>query len=87
MRGERARSMEHREVGAWTLAAVQDLSARTGIASALLQQFGAAKFGGEVKNSIHRTAVYVIRSHGGVGGRGREVPSYPDYAKPRRAVS
>jgi hypothetical protein len=28
--------------------------------------------------SIPRTAVYMIRSHGGVGGRGREVPSYPD---------
>jgi hypothetical protein len=40
--------MEHSEVGAWTLAAVQDPSARTGIASALLEQFGAAEFGGEV---------------------------------------
>ena len=28
---------------------------------------------------ICRTAVYVIRTHGGVGGRGREA-SYPDYA-------
>ena len=27
---------------------------------------------------ICRTAVYVTRMPGGVGGRGREVPSYPD---------
>jgi hypothetical protein len=27
--------------------------------------------------------VYVTRSHGGVGGRGREVPSYPDWALSR----
>jgi hypothetical protein len=33
---------------------------------------------------IDRTAVYVIRSHGGVGGRGREVLSYPDWASGRR---
>jgi hypothetical protein len=44
----------------------------------LLQQYGAAEFGGEVRDSIHRTAVYVTRSHGGVGGRGREASSYPD---------
>jgi hypothetical protein len=44
-----------------------------------LQQFGAAESGGEVRNSIHRTAVYVTRSHGGVGGRSREASSYPDY--------
>jgi hypothetical protein len=29
-------------------------------------------------DSICRTAVYVTRMPGGVGGRGREVPSYPD---------
>jgi hypothetical protein len=29
-------------------------------------------------NLICRTAVYVIRTHGGVGGRGREASSYPD---------
>ena len=27
---------------------------------------------------IHRTAVYVTRTHGGVGGGGREAFSYPD---------
>ena len=29
-------------------------------------------------DSICRTAVYVTRTHGGVGGRGREASSYPD---------
>lgn len=29
---------------------------------------------------ICRTAVYVIRTHGGVGGGGREAFSYPDWA-------
>ena len=29
-------------------------------------------------NSICRTAVYVTRSYGGVGGRGREASSYPE---------
>ena len=28
---------------------------------------------------ICRTAVYVTRMHGGVGGRGREASSYPEY--------
>ena len=32
-------------------------------------------------DSICRTAVYVTRMHGGVGGRGREVPSYPDVCR------
>uniref|UniRef100_E6QDA7 Uncharacterized protein n=1 Tax=mine drainage metagenome TaxID=410659 RepID=E6QDA7_9ZZZZ len=32
------------------------------------------------KHSIHRTAGYVIRTSGGVGGRGREASSYPDWA-------
>ena len=31
-----------------------------------------------VRDPIHRTAVYVTRSLGGVGGRGREASSYPD---------
>ncbi len=35
--------------------------------------------GTEVGNSIHRTAVYVIRTHGGVGGGSREASPYPDY--------
>ncbi len=60
------------------LAALQDPGAHAGLASEVFPRFGAAEFGGEVRDSIHRTAVYVTRSHGGVGGRGREVPSYPD---------
>lgn len=74
-RGERARGMEHSQVGSWTRGAVHNPSARTGIASALLQQFGAAELGGEVRGSIHPTAVYVTRSPGGVVGRDCEVPS------------
>lgn len=31
-------------------------------------------------DSICRTAVYVTRTHGGVGGGGREVFPYPDWA-------
>ena len=29
--------------------------------------------------STQRTDVYVTRTHGGVGGRGRKVPLYPNY--------
>jgi group II intron reverse transcriptase/maturase len=76
--GERARSMAHIEVGAWTVETVKDSGARTGTAGALLQQSGAAAAGGELRNSLHRTAEYVTRSLGGVGGRGREASSYPD---------
>ena len=38
---------------------------------------------------ICRTAVYVIRTHGGVGGRGREASSYPDSVsrRPQREES
>ena len=31
-------------------------------------------------DSIYRTAVYVTRTHGGVGERGHEASSYPDLA-------
>jgi len=37
------------------------------------------------RNFIHRTAVYVIRTHGGVGGRGCEASSYPDYKHGERS--
>ena len=36
--------------------------------------------GSKRADSICRTAGYVTRMSGGVGGRGREVPSYPDSA-------
>jgi len=34
-------------------------------------------------DSICRTAVYVTRPHGGVGGGSREASPYPDYAAAR----
>jgi hypothetical protein len=39
------------------------------------------------RNSIHQTAGYVIRTSGGVGGRGREASSsYPDYRGPATCI-
>jgi hypothetical protein len=76
--GERARGMAHRQVGAWILASIEDPGAHAGVAGAVLQQFGAAESGGDVRDSIHRATVYVTRSHGGVGRGGREVFPDPD---------
>ena len=46
---------------------------------ASVERYGVgAMLGAMPIDSICRIAVYVIRTHGGVGGRGREVPSYPD---------
>jgi len=59
--------MEHQPVGAWPVASVEDSGARKGIACAVLCGIGASRLGGEV-GTFHRTAVYVIRTHGGVGG-------------------
>ena len=50
-RGERARSMEHQQVGARTVAALQDPGARASAASDVLPQFGAAESGGELGDS------------------------------------
>ncbi len=33
------------------------------------------------RNLLHRTAGYVTRMSGGVGGGSREASPYPDYAK------
>ena len=66
-RGERARSMGHQQVGAWPVAPVEDPGARTGVAGAALQHNGSAVPGRAVE-SLHRTAGYVIRLSGGVGG-------------------
>lgn len=49
-----------------------------GVASEVRQQFGAAEVGNELKGFNSSNRVYVTRPHGGVGGGGREVPSYPD---------
>ena len=38
-------------------------------------------------NSIHRTAGYVTRTSGGVGRRGREASSYPDWASQSQGSS
>ena len=43
--GERARSMEHQQVGAWPVAPVEDPGACAGANGAVLSQFGAAEFG------------------------------------------
>jgi len=39
------------------------------------------------RNSIHRTAGYVTRTSGGVGGGGREAFSYPDWASLGRTLA
>src|SRR5476649_2195769 len=78
-RGERARSMEHQQVGAWSVAPVEDPGARTGVIGAALQHNGSAVPGRAVE-SLHRTAGYVIRLSGGVGGGYREVSPYPESA-------
>jgi hypothetical protein len=62
-----------------------------GHVSEFLQRDGPATTGsGQGLRRMHstqRTAVYVTRTHGGVEGRGREVPSYPDWASQRRGAS
>ena len=45
-RGERARGMEHQQVGAWPVAPVEDPGARTGTAGAVLRAIGTAESGG-----------------------------------------
>jgi Co/Zn/Cd efflux system component len=56
--------MAHSHVGARPLAAIEDPGAHAGFAGRVVQQFGAAEPGGEVRDSIRRTAVYVTRKHG-----------------------
>ena len=73
----RARSMEHQQKRPWPVAPVQNPGAIAGLASEVLQQFGSA---------IPRRMTGICslnrrvrpRMHGGVGGGGREVFSYPD---------
>jgi len=40
-----------------------------------------------LNDSICRTAVYVIRTHGGVGGGSREASPYPDWRHTREVCS
>jgi hypothetical protein len=62
--------------GPWRLSKTPALA--LALPARYFSSLGLSEFGGEVTDSIHRTAVYVIRSHGGVGGGGCEVFPYPD---------
>jgi Reverse transcriptase (RNA-dependent DNA polymerase) len=78
----RARSMERQQERAWPMANLANPGTIGGDANEFLQRNGPARTGASQgrkrMHSTQRTAVYVTRMHGGVGGRGREVPSYPD---------
>jgi len=52
----------------------------TGEEASVVRHGAAGKLGHHAVDSICRTAVYVTRTHGGVGGGGREVFPYPDSA-------
>jgi hypothetical protein len=64
---------------------VEDPCARAGAAGALFRPAGAAPFGGAL-DVFCRTALYVTRTHGGVGGGDREVFPYPDSASVERTI-
>jgi hypothetical protein len=74
--------MERQQERAWPMANLANPGTIDGDANEFLPRNGPARTGfGQGLMRIHstlRTAVYVTRTHGGVGGRGREVPSYPD---------
>ena len=65
-----------------TVANIENPGTVVGNANEFLQPHGPAPIGTSPglsdMHSTQRTAVYVTRTHGGVGGRDREVPSYPD---------
>lgn len=73
----RARSLEHQQKCAWSVAFIKDPCVIAGSAGEGICTNGAARLGGAAGMN-HRTAVYVIRMLGGVGGRSREATSYPD---------
>ena len=50
----------------------------TGEEASVVLHGAAGKLGHHALDSICRTAVYVTRTHGGVGGGGREVFPYPE---------
>jgi len=60
------------------MALVEDPGARAGVTGALLRTAGAAESGIMTTAYFHRTAVYMTRTHGGVGGGSREAFPYPD---------
>ena len=78
----RARSMERQQERAWPVANLENPGTIDGTNNEILQRDGPATIGsGQGLTRMHstqRTAMYVTRMHGGVGGRGREVSSYPD---------
>ena len=81
-RGQRARGLEHEQERTWPVEAESNASPVAGAACEIVSSDGAARVGaGQGSMSvtvIQETAGYVIRMSGGVGGSGREVPSYPD---------
>ena len=81
-RSQRARGLEHKQERAWPMAAESNASIESGTACKVVSTNGAARVGngqGSMRATvIQGTAGYVTRMSGGVGGRGREVPSYPE---------
>ena len=81
-RGQCARGLEYKQERAWSMAAESNASAESGTACKAVSSNGAARTGtgqGSMRSTMFQgTAGYVTRMSGGVGGRGREVPSYPD---------
>jgi hypothetical protein len=77
-----AGSLEHQQIRARAVAAIENTGVESGAAGENVQQHGAAIFMRCTLNSgrivDHRNAGYVVRMSGVVGGRGREVSSYPD---------
>ena len=82
--GRRARGLEHKQERAWSMAAESNASVDAGTAHEIVSSNGASRVGngpGSMRETvIQGTAGYVTRMSGGVGGRGREVPSCPDSA-------
>ena len=78
----RARSMERQQERAWPMANLANPGTIGGDANEFLSRNGPARPGASQglrrMHSTQRTAVYVTRTHGGVGGEIREDFSYPD---------
>ena len=83
-RGHGARGLEYKQERAWPMAAEQNASVESGTACKNVSSKGATRVGtgqGSMRTTkFQGTAGYVTRMSGGVGGRGREASSYPDWA-------
>ena len=83
--GQCARGVEYKQERAWSMATEQNASVKSGTACKVVSSNGVARTGSEANEGSMRstmfqgTAGYVTRMSGGVGGRGREAPSYPDW--------